>query len=115
MATLSNRIRAHTEKEDGARVLIVQGLRFPTQPSLSSSEACNEIAMFNGCLMVELIAGKLMPFTGMSTLCKAIHSVEYQQNTDDTGYSFTRSLMVELFAGKLLPYTRMSSSCAAIS
>ena len=71
MATLSNRIRAHTEKEDGAKILIVQGLRFPTQTSLSSSEACNETAIFTGNLMVELFAGKLLPYTGMSSLCTA--------------------------------------------
>ena len=70
MATLSHRIRAHTEKEDGAKILIVQGLRFPTQTSLSSSEGCNETAMFSSSLMVELFAGKLLPYTGMSSLDK---------------------------------------------
>ena len=68
MATPSHRIHAHTEKEDGSKILIVQGIRFPTQTSLASSEACNETTMFNGSLMVELFAGKLLPYTGMDVL-----------------------------------------------
>ena len=56
-------IRAYTEKEDGAKILIVQGLRFPT--SVSSAENGDGSAMFTGNLMVELFAGKLLPYTGI--------------------------------------------------